>query len=112
NSPDGTFAALWATGVICIAIFGAIKARVSWRVAAPQFVSRRAIHRLVRNAFILGGVWAIVPMAFFANATNGGQLVITCLCAGMLAGGPFAFATIPTAALSFAALILVGTAIC
>jgi diguanylate cyclase (GGDEF)-like protein len=112
NSPDGIFAAAWSATVVCIAIFAAVKARASWRVAKPQFVSRRTIHRLVRNAFILGIAWAIVPVAFFADASNGGQLVITCLCAGMLAGGAFTFATIPVAAIAFTAPILVGTAIC
>ncbi|MBR1248936.1 EAL domain-containing protein [Bradyrhizobium sp. AUGA SZCCT0169] len=112
NSPDGIFAALWAAVVVFCAIFFGVKARASWRVAKPQFVSRRTIHRLVRNAFILGGAWAIVPIGFFANATNGGQLVMTCLCAGMLAGGAFAFATIPVAAIAFTAPIFVGTAIC
>jgi hypothetical protein len=112
NSPDGIFAALWAAVVVCCAIFFGVKARASWRVTKPQFVSRRTIHRLVRNAFILGGAWAIVPVGFFATATNGGQLVMTCMCAGMLAGGAFAFATIPVAAIAFTAPILVGTAIC
>jgi diguanylate cyclase (GGDEF)-like protein len=112
NSADGWLSVAWAVGVICIATFAGLKARASWRVSVPQFVSRRAIYRLVRNALILGSIWAIVPVAFFAKASNGGQLVITCLCAGMLAGGAFAFATIPIAAIAFVAPILVGTAVC
>ena len=112
NSPDGIFAALWAAAVVSCAIFFGVKARASWRVAKPQSVSRRTIHRLVRNGFVLGSAWAIVPAAFFANATNGGQLVMTCLCAGMLAGGALAFATIPVAALAFTGPIFIGTAIC
>jgi diguanylate cyclase (GGDEF)-like protein len=112
NSPDGMFAALWAATVVCGATFFGVKARASRRVAKPQFVSRKSIHRLVRNAFILGGAWAIVPVGFFANAANGGQLVMTCLCAGMLAGGALTFATIPVAAIAFTAPIFVGTAIC
>ncbi|WP_456624295.1 putative bifunctional diguanylate cyclase/phosphodiesterase, partial [Bradyrhizobium sp. P5_C12] len=82
------------------------------RITKPQFVSRRAMHRLVRNAFILGAAWGIVPVAFFANASAGGQLVITCLCSGMLAGGALAFATIPIAAIAFTAPIFLGIAIC
>jgi diguanylate cyclase (GGDEF)-like protein len=112
NSPDGIFAVLWATCVVCCATFFAVKARRSARVAKPQSVSRRTMHHLVRNALAFGGAWAIVPVAFFANASNGGQLVMTCLCAGMLAGGAIAFATIPVAAIAFTAPILVGTTIC
>ena len=70
------------------------------------------MHRLVRNALVLGTAWGIVPVAFFASASSGAQLVITCLCAGMLAGGAFAFATIPVAAIAFTAPIFLGTAIC
>lgn len=112
QSPDGPLAATWAAFVVCGALFLGIRARASRRIAKPQFVSRRSIHRLVRNAFILGSAWGIVPAAFFAGAGNGGQLVITCLCAGMLAGGALAFATLPVAAIAFAAPILLGTAIC
>ena len=112
NSPDGAFAALWASAIVFLSTLSGLKARVSWRVAKPHTVSRRSIHRLVRNAFTLGSLWAIVPIGFFTNATNGGQLVITCLCAGMLAGGAFAFATIPVAAIAVVTPIILGTAIC
>jgi diguanylate cyclase (GGDEF)-like protein len=112
HSPDGSIAAIWAAVVVCGALFLGIRARASWRIAKPQFVSRRSIHRLVRNALILGSAWGVVPATFFADATNGGQLVITCLCAGMLAGGALAFATIPVAAIAFTGPILLGTAIC
>jgi diguanylate cyclase len=111
-SPDWAFGLAWACGVIGAAMFLGLQARASRRVAKPQFVSRRAMHRLVRNAFALGAAWGIVPVAFFADASSGGQLVIICLCAGMLAGGAFAFSTIPIAAIAFTAPIFLGTAIC
>ncbi|MGY4174981.1 diguanylate cyclase (GGDEF)-like protein [Bradyrhizobium sp. USDA 4518] len=112
RSPDRNFALIWAATVVCGALSIGLKARSSRLMTKPQFVSRQAMHRLVRNALVLGTAWAIVPVAFFANASNGGQLVITCLCSGMLAGGAFAFATIPVAAVAFTAPIFVGTAIC
>jgi diguanylate cyclase (GGDEF)-like protein len=111
-SPEGTPAAIWASVMVCWASFFGVKARASWRVAKPQFVSQRAIHRLVRNALVAGAMWAMLPTFFFANAGNGGQLVITCLCSGMLAGGAFAFATVPMAAIAFTAPIVLGIAIC
>ncbi len=112
NSPDAALGQIWAVAVICATAWTGIKARASWRIAKPQFVSRRAIHNVVRKSAVLGCTWAVVPVAFFADASNGGQLVITCLCAGMLAGGAFAFATIPVAAIGFMVPILIGTAIC
>jgi diguanylate cyclase len=112
HSPDRNMALIWAAAVASGAMFFGWQAHSSRRIAKPQFVSRRAMHRLVRNALILGTAWGIVPVAFFADASNGAQLVITCLCAGMLAGGAFAFATIPVAAIAYTAPIFLGTAIC
>lgn len=111
-SPDRFPALVWAAVVGCGALIVGLKAFSSRRIAKPQFVSRGTMHRLVRNAFILGLAWAVVPAAFFADASNGGQIVITCLCAGMLAGGALAFATIPVAAIAFTTPIFLGTAIC
>ncbi|WP_426440803.1 putative bifunctional diguanylate cyclase/phosphodiesterase [Bradyrhizobium genosp. P] len=112
QSPDWAFAQIWAAAVISAATFFGLQARASRRIAKPEFVSRRTMYRLVRNALALGAAWGIVPVAFFADASSGGQLVITCLCAGMLAGGAFAFSTIPIAAIAFTAPIFLGTAIC
>ncbi|MEY9754579.1 putative bifunctional diguanylate cyclase/phosphodiesterase [Bradyrhizobium yuanmingense] len=112
QSPDRMPALIWAAAVAAAAIGFGLQSHVARRITKPQFVSRRAMYRLVRNAFILGAAWGIVPVAFFADASSGGQLVITCLCAGMLAGGALAFATIPIAAIAFTAPIFLGIAIC
>lgn len=112
HSQDWRFALGWAVVVAGAAIAFGLQSHLSRRITKPQFVSRRAMHRLVRNAFMLGAAWGIVPVAFFANASTGGQLVITCLCSGMLAGGALAFATIPIAAIAFTTPIFVGIAIC
>ncbi|MET4326464.1 diguanylate cyclase (GGDEF)-like protein [Bradyrhizobium sp. i1.15.2] len=112
HSPDLKLALIWAAIVAGAAIAFGLQSHAARRITKPQFVSRRAMHRLVRNAFILGAAWGTVPVAFFANASTGGQLVITCLCSGMLAGGALAFATIPIAAIAFTAPIFAGIAIC
>ncbi|MFK4505609.1 EAL domain-containing protein [Bradyrhizobium daqingense] len=112
QSPDRMPALIWAAAVTSGAIVFGLQSRAARRITKPQFVSRRAMHRLVRNAFVLGAAWGIVPVAFFADASTGGQLVITCLCSGMLAGGALAFATIPIAAIAFTAPIFLGIAIC
>ncbi len=112
QSPDRILALIWAGAVASGAIMFGLQSRAARRITKPQFVSRRAMQRLVRNAFVLGAAWGIVPVAFFADASTGGQLVITSLCSGMLAGGALAFATIPIAAIAFTAPIFVGIAIC
>ena len=45
------------------------------------------------------------------KASAGGQVIIACLCAGMLGGGAFAFASIPAAAIAFTTPIVIGSAI-
>jgi diguanylate cyclase (GGDEF)-like protein len=56
-------------------------------------------------------LWATLPLIFFADASPGGQVIIACLCAGMLGGGAFALASIPAAAIAFTAPIVVASAI-
>src|SRR6202521_2296838 len=65
KSPDGIYAALWSAVMAFGSTLSGLKARSSWRVTKPQSVSRATIHRLVRNAFILGGMWAIGSIVFF-----------------------------------------------
>ncbi len=112
QSPDRMPALIWAIVVAGAAIAFGLQSHLARRITKPQFVSRRAMQRLVRNAFMLGTAWGIVPVAFFSGASTGGQLVITCLCSGMLAGGALAFATIPIGAIAFTAPIFAGIAIC
>jgi len=112
TTPVRWLATLWSAAVIGTVLVTLLKGRRSWRVTKPRSVSRHTIHRLVRNGFLLGCVWALLPLCFFADAGHGGQLVITCLCAGMLAGGALAFATIPIAALGFIGPIFLGAVIC
>lgn len=112
HSPDGVRAAIWAAAVAAGAIWSGYRSLSSRRITKPPFVSRRALHRLVRNALLGGLAWAVIPLAFFANASHGGQLVITCLCSGMLAGSALAFATIPIAAIAFTGPIFLGSVVC
>ncbi len=109
NSPARTQALFWASGIVFFSAFFALR---GWRAGtkAPKSVSERTIRRAVRNAFILGSMWAVMPLIFFADAQGVGRLVIGCLCAGMLCGGAFAFASIPLAALAYIAPISLGCA--
>src|SRR5690348_8352592 len=69
HSPDRIPALIWAVAAAGTAIAFGLQSRAARRITKPQFVSRRAIHRLVRNAVVLGTAWGIVPVAFFANAS-------------------------------------------
>ncbi len=108
-SPDRMLSLVWAALIVCYAFFYGI--RVRRRPFKPLSVSPRSIRRVVRNALMLGCLWAALPLFFFIGASAGGQLIITCLCAGMLAGGAFAFASVPIAAIAFTSPIFIASAI-
>ncbi len=75
----------------------------------PTSVSRASIHRTIRNALVLGILWGAAPYFFFGAVTNDARIVLTCLCAGMIGGGAFALASIPSAVLAFILPIAIGS---
>src|SRR5258708_15398532 len=89
HSPDRNIALIWAAAVASGAMFFGWQAHSSRRIAKQQFVSCRAMKRLVRNALILGTGGGIGPVAFFADSSSGAPLGITCLLVGLLAGCAF-----------------------
>jgi diguanylate cyclase len=110
SSPQRQMAIVWASVILLFTIYHGLRHLTSTR-AKPSYVSTRAIVRAVRNAALLGSLWAVLPLLFFSNASAGGQVIIACLCAGMLGGGAFAFASIPAAAIAFTTPIVIGSAI-
>jgi diguanylate cyclase (GGDEF)-like protein len=110
SSSQRQWALAWASTILLVTIYHGLKSLYSPNTK-PSYVSTRAIVRAVRNAFLLGSLWAMLPLLFFSNASAGGQVIIACLCAGMLGGGAFAFASIPAAAIAFTTPIVIGSAI-
>ena len=108
-SPNLRLSLVWAAIIICYAFFYGIRRRR--KPFKPQSVSAYSIRRVVRNALLFGSLWAALPLFFFVGASAGQQLIITCLCAGMLAGGAFAFASIPIAAIAFTSPIFIASAV-
>jgi diguanylate cyclase len=109
-SPQRQFAILWASTVLIFSLYYGVRNRRPSHTK-PSYVSPRAITRAARNAMFLGALWAVLPLLFFSHSSPGGQIIITCLCAGMLAGGAFASASIPIVAIAFTAPIVVASAI-
>lgn len=109
-SPLRQLAVVWASSIIIVGLYYGFRQRRTAH-ARPSHVSARTINRAIRNSLLLGILWATVPLIFFADASRGGQLIIVCLCAGMLGGGAFALASIPAAAIAFTAPIVVASAI-
>lgn len=111
GSPEQTQAILWASGIIAAAAVVGLRARSSFQSVKPRSVSRRTTQNLVRNAFLFGMWWGALPVLFFSGATSAVQVVITCLSAGMIAGGAASFSTIPIAALAYTLPIFIGSAV-
>jgi diguanylate cyclase len=85
SSPLWRFAVTWASVVVIVCLYFGLRQRRSGS-ARPTYVSAYAIHRAIRNSLLLGSLWATLPLIFFADASAGGQVIIACLCAGMLGG--------------------------
>ena len=110
DSSQRQWAIWWGSTILVFCLYSAFRHRLSNSIK-PSYISHRAITRTVRNALLLGCLWATLPLIFFADASPGGQIIIACLCAGMLGGGAFALSSIPAAALAFTAPIVIASAI-
>jgi diguanylate cyclase (GGDEF)-like protein/PAS domain S-box-containing protein len=73
--------------------------------------SIRGIRRAVLYAGLLGGVWSLPALMFFAGAEAGPRFVLITVTAGMMAGGGFALATVPQAAITFSGAVTLGSTI-
>lgn len=111
HTPDAGRAAIWAALVIALVALLYLRQRQRRGLPPPPTVSERAVRRAVLYAFVLGALWSAVPLLFFNTAPIGVQLVVACLCAGMLAGGAFGLGGIPIAAVAFTGPIFVSSAI-
>ncbi len=104
----------------------------SWRWSGPQrsnflFIRRLQALEVSSREFLIrftsrdlpcdpqrsitGWSMGAMPLIFFSKASSGGQVIIACLCAGMLGGGAFVLACIPAAAVAFTAPIVLASAI-
>jgi diguanylate cyclase (GGDEF)-like protein len=110
GTPRQSEALCWTFGVVSLVVF------LSWRHyrRAPGSKSAscppRVLYRAIFYALVLGLCWAAAPLLFFQGSSSGTQLLIACLCAGMLCGGAFALAAIPLAAVAFTTPIVVASA--
>ena len=112
SSPLRRLAVAWASAIVIVGLYYGLRQRRIARTR-PTYVSAHTISRAIRNSLLLGILWATLPLIFFAECLTspGGQVIIACLCAGMLGGGAFALASIPAAAIAFTAPIVVASAI-
>jgi diguanylate cyclase (GGDEF)-like protein len=99
---------LWI-GVLClyIARLSARSRARRRRRAAPTAANPAIIRKAIANAAALGVIWGAAPILFL-DTSRPDQLIVTCVCVGMLCGGAFALATLPAAVLGFTIPLAVG----
>ena len=108
GSPQFLQSVLWA---LAVCLTAAAMYNRWWQrrtMVAPATISVRAVHRTIGNAVVFSILWGLVPVLFFSSSVAATDLVIVCICAGMMCGAALALATVPAAAL----VATLGQAIC
>lgn len=107
-SADAEWAMAWGFAIVVFASYHYLKATRP-RTPVTQ-TSERTVRRAVGSAFKLGALWALLPLVFFPSASQPVQLIIICLCTGLVCGGAFVLGSIPIAAICFMMPIIGGMA--
>ncbi len=107
GTPRQNTALLWALGLGLFVLVTHLRWRVTRSRNKRSYSSVRGPRKVIINAFILGLVWSTVPMLFLDSGTNTSQLVVVAITIGMLCGGAFALATVPSAAVAYTLPVVV-----
>ena len=86
----------------------ALRAYAHTRGRPAVAASRRAFRRSTLHAAVLGSLWGLVPLLWFAPLPPSAQLVVAALTAGMLSAGAFALGPLPEASLAYVATLVAG----
>ncbi|MDP3229233.1 MAG: bifunctional diguanylate cyclase/phosphodiesterase [Acidovorax sp.] len=97
----------WWTAMFCLA---SLAARNWWqfRNRRSRTVSCRGIQRSTWHAAALAGLWAVMPMAWFADANSSQQLLIGTLFTGMMGAGAFVLGPLPLASVAYVTLFAIS----
>ncbi|MBP6816320.1 MAG: EAL domain-containing protein [Burkholderiaceae bacterium] len=88
----------------CLMVVSGLAIGNWWRSRHRRFetASRRAMHRATLHAIALAGVWCVMPLAWFADASAAQRLLVATLVTGMLGAGTFALSPLPVASMLYA----------
>jgi diguanylate cyclase (GGDEF)-like protein len=108
--PDATVAYIWFAAMLAYVAPIARRNLRRSRRAPPTTASRSTIRKAILHAAIFGLFWGAVPVLFF-DVGRADQLIIACVCVGMLCGGAFALFALPSAVVAYTLPIAVGCVI-
>lgn len=107
----------WTTGLLVwwgVMVLMASLAMWRWATARSRpfpTVSCRGIRRSTLHAGLLAANWAVIPIAWFADAGHGQQLAIATLFTGMMGAGTFVLASLPLASLVYVSIFSLSSLI-
>ena len=109
QTPRGLEACIWAAAIIGVSLFMYVRCK---RAAErpKKAASLRGIRLAAAYGLLHGSLWGLLPALFFIGVGQAQQLIVVCLCIGMLCGGAFTLSPIPVAAVAFVAPIVAGSA--
>ena len=75
---------------------------------APDAVSRRAVHKVVRSSAMFGLIWVYPSMFVLASVEGQAQVFAAALITGMICGGAITLYPIPLAAVAYSGTVAAG----
>ena len=96
---------LWAIASIAMALEGLRGWRAVRDRPAKQTASLRSIKRATFNSGLMALIWSYTDYLFVEHAGANEMLIVAAIKAGMMGAGGFGLATIPSAAIAYAALV-------
>ncbi len=102
---------IWAIPVTAVIIIPVRGWLLLDKRTGTQSASPGAIRRMSRNAAILAILWGLLTVSFFNQVDTVHQLLMACLIAGLMFGGAFVLAAVPTAAIVYVLVMTVASLI-
>lgn len=104
-------AVVWAFLTLATSLYFYLRHRTVRYMPPPASVSIRAIYKVTGNAFVIGCLWAIVPIIFLEGGSGSSQLIIVALVTGMVCGGALSLSSVPVAAIAFMVPIFIASGV-
>ncbi len=108
TSAQSTTLMIWLLSLIVLCLSLYLRRTQRPQKKRPLTVSSRVIRLSSIYAGLLGSIWGLAPLLFFANSSTHAQVILICLTSGMICSGAFVLATLPSAAISFTIPITLG----